>query len=431
MKEEMHSNQLDDFSEKIKQKLSNHTVMPTDDMWLAIQSEITPPKRKIPMWLYTTMSAAAVIVLLVSVGNFFYMKDEVVPVSKEIQSYQQGATEQLITHQDTGVEVSAERTATAENSTFSTVSSTEKKQSQKEEPSLILAESTDVKSTENETKLVENEASIRVDIADTEVVDVVIAEEPKREDVATEEQVVKKLQEFPQIAEVQADWTDIKTEKKKRRISLTAMASSGVAGSSTTIKPRSNAYKGESLMSLPTKYASVLTPRDFSHKEYLPPMSAAVGTRIPITDHISVESGVQYTMLRTRLYTNATDVDFRASIDLHYLGVPANFVYSMIKDKRWDVYVTAGGMIEKGLQSEFRQRLTWDDSRVLVEGNPEIEGLQWSVNGSIGVGYTFYRNISLFFDPKLSYYLEGDQPYSIRKELPVIFSLNTGLRVVL
>ncbi len=289
---------------------------------------------------------------------------------------------------------------------------------------MILAENIDVKSTENE-------ASIRIDVADTEVVDAVIAEEPKREDVATEEQVVKKLQEFPQIAEVQADWTDIKTEKKKRRISLTAMASSGVAGSSTTIKPRSNSYKGESLMNVPTKYASVLTPRDFSHKEYLPPMSAAVGTRIPITDHISVESGVQYTMLRTRLYTNATDVDFRASIDLHYLGVPANFVYSMIKDKRWDVYVTAGGMIEKGLQSEFRQRLTWDDSRVLVEGNPEIEGLQWSVNGSIGVGYTFYRNISLFFDPKLSYYLEGDQPYSIRKELPVIFSLNTGLRVVL
>lgn len=445
MKEEMHSNQLDDFSEKIKQKLSNHAVMPPEDMWSAIKSEITPSKKIIPTWLHRAISAAAVIVLLVSVGNFFYIKDSVIPVSEEIQSYQQGTTEQLIAHQDMSVEVSTESGATAESSLFSTDSSKEKKQSQSKELNLILVKNDNQNSIKNEAEgsgvQVDKEAKASIEVMDIEAIDIVKIEETKedailsqtqKEEKLASEKSVKKLQELPQMVEVQADWTDnITPQKKKRHISLTAMASSGVAGSSSTIKPRSNSYKGESLMNLPTKYASVLTPRDFSHKEYLPPMSAGVGTRIPITERISMESGLQYTMLRTRLYTNATDVDFRASIDLHYLGVPASLVYSMIKNKRWDVYFVAGGMIEKGLQSDFRQHQTWDDTRVLVEGNSDIEGVQWSVNSSIGVGYVIYRNISLFFDPKLSYYIESNQPYSIRKELPVIFSLNTGLRVVL
>lgn len=93
------------------------------------------------------------------------------------------------------------------------------------------------------------------------------------------------------------------------------------------------------------------------------------------------------------------------------------------------MYVSGGGMIEKGIRTEFKQYQNWDDVEMKTSANTDVDGVQWSLNGTLGIGYLLQKNIALFFDPKLSYYFENDQPYSIRKELPVLVSLNTGLRM--
>lgn len=57
-----------------------------------------------------------------------------------------------------------------------------------------------------------------------------------------------------------------------------------------------------------------------------------------------------------------------------------------------------------------------------------ISGVQWSLNGSVGVSYRLYREWSLYLEPRISYYFNNDQPVSIRTENSVIIGLGAGFR---
>ncbi len=430
MKEDKNINNLDDFSVQIKRKLSEHIIEPDEDLWLTIQKNINASKKIIPLWMYYAASAVAVVALLISVGNFFFMKESVIPVSEEIEVYQQEAKGQMINIKESPAILSeevSEETPLALN----TIKLKEEQVLVEEEVTYSVEKEdfmADVASKEELVFSVEEKGQEKE--GDDNQVVIKGTEDVQVEDQSKKQQIVKQQTSLP-TSSIQNDWTDRKSKKRKRKISISAIFGSGMTGSSATISPRSYAYRSESLVDIPTKLANVLTPRDFKQKEYLPPVSAGLNTRLPITDRFSVESGFMYTVLQTRLSNSISGADFRASVDLHYIGLPANFVYSMIKERRWDVYISAGGMMEKGLQSDFKQYQNWDNTRISLEATPNIEGLQWSLNSSIGIGYFVHQNIALFIDPKLSYYFDNNQPYSIRKELPVIFSLNTGLRVAL
>jgi hypothetical protein len=58
-----------------------------------------------------------------------------------------------------------------------------------------------------------------------------------------------------------------------------------------------------------------------------------------------------------------------------------------------------------------------------------IDGLQWSLDGAMGIDYKIQRNISLFVEPKITYYLQNNQPMSSRTEMPLNVGLNGGLRI--
>lgn len=212
---------------------------------------------------------------------------------------------------------------------------------------------------------------------------------------------------------------------------IAASFGSGIGSSSATITPRSRAYRSQGLVDVPTTVGRVLTPNDFRNKEYLPPLSTELNVRVPVSNIFALESGVVYNYLQTRLSGSPAGEANKAAIDLHYLGIPANFVTSLLQTNHWEIYISAGGMIEKGLRTDFRQYQQVEDARVKSVASTEINGLQWSLNSTVGVSYSIHKHISLFFDPKVAYYFENEQPYSIRKELPVLVSLNTGLRMSL
>jgi len=57
-----------------------------------------------------------------------------------------------------------------------------------------------------------------------------------------------------------------------------------------------------------------------------------------------------------------------------------------------------------------------------------IEGIQWSVNGAVGVNYNIQRNFGIFFEPKISYFFDDNQPISARTAYPVVIGLMAGIR---
>lgn len=429
MEEVKHNQDPDLFSEKIRQKLETHTMPVDADVWKGIEKRMAAPKRTIPAWLYVPVAVAAGLALLFSVGNFIYLRDDLIPVSEEIAQHRKETQQFVVTpeqpvqkrsvDEQPDVVTPKQSTAHVQQSVAKSAPVSEPVQiavADKQQPvsTEVVQENSTVASVTPQEAIVERKAEV------TEVVP-----DPA---VGTETGQRKPVRTLTLPEEKHADWTTSAMKKKKKSVSLALELGSGVASSSVSVPGRSRAYRSEGLVSLPTGAANVLTPNHFRNKDYLPPFTAGLSAQIPLSEDVAVKSGMMYTNLMTRL-SGSNAGDYRAEVNLHYLGIPTDLVWSFFKQSKWELYVSGGGMLEKGIRTEFKQYQNWDDVEMNTSANTDVDGVQWSLNGTLGIGYMLQKNIALFFDPKVSYYFENDQPYSIRKELPVLVSLNTGLRM--
>ncbi|MDR1340663.1 MAG: porin family protein [Prevotellaceae bacterium] len=160
----------------------------------------------------------------------------------------------------------------------------------------------------------------------------------------------------------------------------------------------------------------IMVPDNANTKHGLP-LSARFIVRKDLNSRLAVESGLSYTYLSTKYTWNKNT----AAQHLHYLGIPLNAVYYMVSKPSWNVYASAGGMVEKGVYSYI-------DRSDRIESKTNMKGLQWSVNGSLGVTYKLSRSLGLFFEPQVGYFFDNGQPESIRTDWPVSFGLGIGLR---
>ena len=55
-------------------------------------------------------------------------------------------------------------------------------------------------------------------------------------------------------------------------------------------------------------------------------------------------------------------------------------------------------------------------------------GIQWSANVGIGLEYRIWDFMGIYVDPRLTYFFDCDQPYSVRTEQPLQFNLELGFR---
>ena len=93
-------------------------------------------------------------------------------------------------------------------------------------------------------------------------------------------------------------------------------------------------------------------PASFSQADCAPPISFGITVRKALNNRIALESGLVYTYLYTKL-NQSRMISGRATLGLHYLGIPVNLVINLWDNPDWNVYVSGGGMIEKGVRFEF------------------------------------------------------------------------------
>jgi len=160
---------------------------------------------------------------------------------------------------------------------------------------------------------------------------------------------------------------------------------------------------------------------------HLPPVSFGFMVRKNLDKVWSLESGLVYTyMLST--FDNQGTQRRDAKLHLHYIGVPLNIVFRIWNNPIFEVYISGGGMVEKGLQSVYIQNEYYGNQIFTTNAQTNIDGLQWSLNGAIGTTYKLQRNIGIYFEPKFSYFFDNNQPVSARTDKPIVVGLTAGLR---
>lgn len=163
-----------------------------------------------------------------------------------------------------------------------------------------------------------------------------------------------------------------------------------------------------------------------SDVKYDLPISFGLLVSKNIGRRMKIETGITYSYLSTK-FTDSDGSLYSATMKLHYIGVPVNVGVDVWQiNSRWNVYASGGFAVEKGIRSNLTQELPKANLR--VKESHSISGLQWSLNGSVGLSYRFYKGMNIYAEPRLSYYFDNDQPISIRTEKQTVFSLNAGLR---
>ena len=160
------------------------------------------------------------------------------------------------------------------------------------------------------------------------------------------------------------------------------------------------------------------------------PVRAGVSFRYDLGRRWSIETGLTYTMLSSDIDAGS---EFRRCLierKLHYIGIPLNASYDFLQKKRWSMYATAGGMLEKCVSGrEVAEYVANGVTSSTDTHEISVRELQWSVNAAVGAEFNFTPLIGIFAEPGVSWFFDnGSQIETIYQDRPFNFNFRVGLR---
>ena len=145
------------------------------------------------------------------------------------------------------------------------------------------------------------------------------------------------------------------------------------------------------------------------------PLSFALTLRKEFAHGLSLESGLNYTLLRSDVGVPYASDDVAQR--LHFLGIPLRINWQFLERGRFSLYVGAGGMVEKCVSATF-------GAESLSE-----PGVQWSLLAAAGAQYRLGGMVGLYFEPEGSYYLTETRLRTARTDSPLTLTLRLGVRL--
>lgn len=149
------------------------------------------------------------------------------------------------------------------------------------------------------------------------------------------------------------------------------------------------------------------------------PIKVGVSVGYRLSNRWAVNTGVTYSYLSSNFTEDGYVVERQR---LHYVGVPLTASYSFLLTRHAEVYVTAGGEVEK-LVKGSREMDNFEPDN-LTEKRP-----QWSVKAAVGGAYHFTPSLSVYAEPGMTHFFDNHSSVvNVYKDRPTSFSLNIGLR---
>ena len=399
----------DALGELFRQRLENHQMPVDSDGWDEIERRMGKRKNKAVVWLWSAGAAAAAIVALVMIGRPVADETAVMAVSQQITTEETGKTENQSTIEDYTVQLLPSASSQAR-----------------------FNDSTSMRTVESVAILAHNKI-------DNQIVAELISDSVIQ--LLSYSDITEK--EIPKLdISLVEDWPEEdgtftkKTEKWLLAAAFGASgytngyandpsdgpASSGTSFQKMGLSGSGNEYAADMVSSVPSfNHMPKNAFADISHR---PPLSIGVTARKSLGKSVGIESGLVYTCLMSHF--KWPDHDARQS--LHYVGVPVNMaVYLWKSNPNWRMYLSGGFTVEKGLRAVYRQERQMLSEHRITTVKSSIDGWQWSLNSAWGIIYRLEKGFGIYFEPRVGYSFDCNQPVSIRTEWPVYFGVNLGL----
>lgn len=161
------------------------------------------------------------------------------------------------------------------------------------------------------------------------------------------------------------------------------------------------------------------------------PIRVGLSVRLNIGDQWSLESGINYTYLRSTFTRESDTYQEKRTQKLNYIGIPLTVSRSLWRNNCLNIYLSAGTMAEMLVKGKSDITYTaYGDLQNTDQDAVSSHRLQWSVNGAIGVEWQAAKNIGIYAEPGVGYYLDNHDGIDNRyKDKPWTMNLNMGLRL--
>ena len=165
--------------------------------------------------------------------------------------------------------------------------------------------------------------------------------------------------------------------------------------------------------------------------KYQLPISAGLGINYHLTDRWALQSGLVYTLLRSK----GKYMDIAGNIGerkqyLHFIGIPLSASYSIAEWNRIRFYITAGGMGELNFTGKKKEIITVENLETIESEKMRMKEPLWSVHTRAGADYPLWKFIHVYAETGVSYYFNNKSAVeTLRSDQPLNVSLQAGIRL--
>lgn len=430
--EDKYMERSDEFSRRIRQKLENHRMPVENDCWDAIEKQVIMPasnsggnnRRIIMRWIGSVAAVAAVITLVFLI----------IPDNKPLSEMASGHQEANFTFSEKDTDKKLADVVSLEPQTEKAVAARVVQYGHD-----IPAQSDKTSDTDNNDNDINNQ-NTDIEAVPLDQVDKnnTLSDKDTDKDSGTKKdsEPAQQRKESKRNYEPRTLLPPSKKGKNDKWLLAAAFSSgsSSATASETLSTLKDYAVSPDDAQSAPAlkdpgvANSAIIADDEFTDADHDLPLSFGLSVRKDINKYFGIETGLTYTYLSSE-FERVNIPKYKSKRELHYLGIPVNLVVYLWNDPKWNVYVSGGVMLEKGLRQKKTQDMYQNDVKVSSTSDKgSISGVQWSLNAAAGASYAFYNDLSLYVEPRFSHYFDNDQPISIRTEKSNVFSLAGGLR---
>lgn len=177
--------------------------------------------------------------------------------------------------------------------------------------------------------------------------------------------------------------------------------------------------------------------------EHKLPISFGVMVGKQLTSRLSLETGLVYTHLSSKIKSNSV-FNIDETQKLNYLGIPLSLNYTFYELGKTRFYVSLGGMVQKNISGKYISNMNFSISDLkdadiahdifysepyYIDQSIKQSNLQYSINTSLGVSYPLYRKLYLYGTVGGAYYFDAKNKYrTIYSDRKTQLNLNLGIK---
>lgn len=160
------------------------------------------------------------------------------------------------------------------------------------------------------------------------------------------------------------------------------------------------------------------------------PITLGLAVNKNIGKHWSLETGLQYSYLKSYFTLGTGNYRVDKEQKLHYIGIPIKLSYQFMAYKRLSAYGSAGASIQIPLSGKTYADYVIGGKAGYTTDWKIIPSIQWTVNTNIGIQYQFAPKLTLFVEPTLNWYIpNGSEVKNTWTERPFTLTVPFGIRL--